>query len=135
MQAPIRVGIADDDPFMRVFLSRSLGRSPELRVVASADDGVEAVELACGGGIDVLVLDLEMPRMSGAEALRKIRALAPHVQVVVYSSLPASGHAAEMIRAGATAYLEKPSSPERMVQAIRQAHHVRQAFAPAGRPG
>jgi DNA-binding NarL/FixJ family response regulator len=127
VQDAIRIGIADDDAFMRVFLSRSLARSPEFHVVAAVGDGFAAVRLAQSGRIDVLLLDLEMPGMSGAVALEKVRALAPQVRVVIHSSLPEASKAADMIRSGATAYLEKPCTPDRMAQAIRHAHRLRHA--------
>jgi DNA-binding NarL/FixJ family response regulator len=127
VHGPIRVGIADDDEFVRIFLSRSLSRLPGLHVVAAVEDGEAAVRLTQTGHIDVLVLDLEMPIMPGTEALRRIRASAPQVGVVVHSSLPAETRGAEMLRAGAESYLEKPCTPERMLQAIRKAHERRRS--------
>ena len=57
----IRVGIADDDEFVRILLTGALGKSAQVRVVAAIENGEEAVELASSGQIDVLLLDVESP--------------------------------------------------------------------------
>lgn len=119
MQSRIRVGIADDDQMIRAALSRTVGGSAYLDLVATVEDGKAAVQLAQGGSIDVLILDVEMPEMTGRDALRHIRTLAPSVRVIMHSSLPAGSHAPAFLAAGAKAYLEKPCEASCMVQAIR----------------
>lgn len=121
MAFPIRVGIADDDPVVRATLHHALGKSTDVQVVGVVEDGAAAVLLAQTGEVDVLVLDLDMPKMSGREALRWIRALAPSVRVLIHSSAPASAAAPEMLDAGATAYLQKPCERDRLLQAVREA--------------
>src|SRR3954470_3599578 len=96
MQGPIRVGIADDDSFIRTSLIRLINTEADCRVVGAVDDGEPAVALAQSGAIDVLLLDLEMPRMNGVEARHRIRLLAPTVNVIVHSSRPAENIAAAM---------------------------------------
>ena len=121
MQGTIKVGIADDDHFVRAALTRSLRSFPDLVVVAAVEDGRPALEMAQSGAIDVLLLDIEMPGMDGRDVLNNIRIVAPHVRVVMYSSLPALMHAPTFLEAGATAYLEKPCDLARMAEAIREA--------------
>jgi two-component system, NarL family, invasion response regulator UvrY len=121
MRNAIRVGIADDDEVIRLTLARVLATVPELKVVASVDRAAPAVALAQSGGVDVLVLDLEMPGMGGFEALRLIRALAPNVRVIMHSSRRASEVEAQMLEGGATAYLQKPCDVQQMANAIRAA--------------
>lgn len=121
MRPTVRVGIADDDEIIRVTLSHALSKSPHLKVIAAVEDGEAAVRLALSGHIDVLVLDMDMPRMSGPEALRHIRDQAPAVKVIMHSSRAASKAAMDMKKAGATAYVEKASGPASVVQAILEA--------------
>ena len=121
MQGPVRVGIADDNPFIRILLTRLINSEAAFQVVGAVDDGAPAVALARSGAIDVLLLDLEMPTMNGVEALQHIRQLAPAVNVIVHSSRPAEDIAAAIRDAGAAAYLQKPCCFELMLQAIRDA--------------
>ena len=121
MPEVIRVGIADDDEVIRHVLKHGLGKSDDIHVVAAVEDGKAAVALAQTGQIDVLVLDVKMPVMNGSEALRLIRVLAPDVRVLMHSSEPASMCAAEMLHAGAAAYLQKPCDLRRMIAFIREA--------------
>jgi two-component system, NarL family, invasion response regulator UvrY len=118
MPFPIRVGIADDDPIIGITLRAALKKVTTVQVVAVVEDGAAAVQLAQSGAIDLLVLDMEMPAMTGPQALARIRAASPSVRVVILSSLPASMKAAEMEAAGACAYLEKPCNVPRLVQII-----------------
>jgi DNA-binding NarL/FixJ family response regulator len=117
----LRVAIADDDEIVRMTLSHLLGRSAGIRLVAAVDDGAAAVTLAQTGDVDVLILDLEMPGMHGWDALRMIRAVAPSVKVVIHSSRPASQYENQMLREGASAYLEKPCNLPGLLIAIRKA--------------
>lgn len=120
MQKCIRVGIADDDEIIRVVLIRALGTSEDLRVVAAVANGEEAVHLASSGRIDVLVLDVEMPGMTGAQALPIVRAVAPDVKVVMHSRRCAEQEQG-LLAAGAAACLAKPCAVTRMMEVIRRA--------------
>src|SRR4051812_43866002 len=121
MQGPIRVGIADDNRFIRTSLTRLINTEVDFRVVGAVGDGEPAVALAQSGDIDILLLDLDMPEMSGVEALQRVRQMAPAVNVIVHSSRPAEDIAPAMREAGAAAYLQKPCSFELMLQVIRDA--------------
>jgi DNA-binding NarL/FixJ family response regulator len=121
MTSCIKVGIADDDEFIRAMLRRLVGRAQDMQVVAAVEDGAEAVALADTGAINVLILDLEMPKMGGLEALRRIRRIAPDVRVIIHSSRPADRAATAMLDAGASAYLQKPCPFELLVQSVRDA--------------
>jgi DNA-binding NarL/FixJ family response regulator len=105
---------------IRTVLSHTLSKSPDLYVVAAVEDGEHAVRLARSGHIDVLVLDVEMPNMSGAEALPLIRRLAPAVLVVMHSSLSSAKHEARFRRDGAAAYVQKPCDIAHLVGVIRE---------------
>ena len=121
MAMPVRVGIADDDEVIRLILSIAMNSSPDVELVKSVEDGEAAVELARTGTIDVLVLDMEMPKMNGLEALGRIRVLAPWVRVILHSSLAGTLIGAEAIRAGAAAFIEKPCHPDEVIRAVCEA--------------
>ena len=110
MTSPVRVLVVDDSAFMRQVLTRILSADPEIRVVDTARDGLEAVAKACSLRPDVVTLDVEMPRLDGLAALERILAECP-CPVVMVSSLTQAG-AATTVRAlalGAVDFVAKPS--------------------------
>lgn len=111
MNEPIRVLVVDDSMFIRLTLARRLGEEPDLQVVGTASDGVEAIERVRELRPDVITLDIEMPRMDGLEALRRIMADQP-TPVVMLSTLTQKG-ARETFKAlayGAVDFVPKPST-------------------------
>lgn len=108
---PIKVLVVDDSAFMRYSLSQSLNDVAEIRVVGSARDGVEAMELIPKLQPDVVTLDVEMPRLDGLSTLRQIMANFP-CPVIMLSSLTKEG-AVETIQAltcGAVDFITKPTA-------------------------
>src|SRR5271169_5935694 len=87
---PVRVLVCDDSAFMRTAISRMIQSDPELVVIDTARDGVEALEKATKLDPDVITLDIEMPRMDGLTVLRKIMAEHPR-PVIMLSSLTQDG--------------------------------------------
>jgi DNA-binding NarL/FixJ family response regulator len=116
----LRVLICDDEPSLRTLLGIALGLEPDLEVVATAADGVEAVELAEQVRPDVVLLDLVMPRMDGLETLSELRKVAPAARVVVLSGLPESLMAKAVRDLGAAEFIEKGSDPATIAATIRQ---------------
>ena len=84
----MRVGIADDHPITRAALRAYLDQQEDIRVVAEATCGREAIDLVRTHPMDVLLLDLDMPGQSGIDALGMIKAKAEHVGVLVLSGYP-----------------------------------------------
>jgi DNA-binding NarL/FixJ family response regulator len=117
--APIRVLIADDQRVVRDGLTMLVGLIEGVEVVSTASDGVEAVELAQAERPDVVLMDLRMPRMEGAEATRHIRAGLPDTQVLVLTTYADDESLFPALRAGARGYLTKDASAEEIEQAIR----------------
>lgn len=115
----INVAIADDDPFVRAALREYLSGSPEFRIVGEAEDGDGALQLAEHSPVDVLLLDLSMPRVNGLEVLRRINAGAPRVGVVVLSAYPADSFDGEDAWTAVAAYLDKGCAPEEILQTVR----------------
>lgn len=110
----IRVLVAEDSAVAREYLVHLLESDPALEVVAVARNGAEAVELVGSLRPDVVVMDIEMPRMDGYEATRRImeRVPTPIVMVSAHSS-ELEGRAFEALRAGALVLLNKPAGPGR----------------------
>lgn len=125
MQEPaIRVLLVEDHAVVRKGL-RALLATPRFRidVVGEAADGVEAVALAQQLQPDVIVMDLEMPRMGGVAAIKSIKGENPQARVLVLTSFGEAERALEAVRAGAVGFLHKDSSPDDLVNAIRSVYH------------
>ncbi len=107
----VRVLIADDSLFMRHLLRRALERSPRIAVAGEARDGVEAVKMNAEVSPDVVVMDVEMPRLDGLSALARVMQEKP-VPVVMFSSLTSQGTQTtlEALSLGAVDFLPKPDS-------------------------
>jgi DNA-binding NarL/FixJ family response regulator len=118
-EAPIRVLIADDQRVVRDGLTMLVGLIDGVEVVGTAGDGMTAVESAARERPDVLLMDLRMPGMEGAEATRHIRASLPETQVLVLTTYADDESRFPALRAGARGYLTKDASAEEIEQAIR----------------
>lgn len=126
---PIRVLLADDHQIMRQGLAGLLEDEPDIEVVAEASDGMMAVEMTRETQPDVVVIDLNMPRLDGLEATKRILAEFPQVRVIGLSMHDAHDRADAMREAGAATYLTKGGPSEDLVAAIR-GHHDPAAASP-----
>ncbi|MCC7362119.1 MAG: response regulator transcription factor [Anaerolineales bacterium] len=126
---PIRVLIADDHPVFRFGLKALLGAAPDLEVTGEAADGEQAVALAANLQPDVVVMDLNMPGLSGLEATRQILQTSPHIGILVVTMFDDDSVFAAM-QAGARGYLLKGTEPEATVRAIRTVAHGEAIFSP-----
>jgi DNA-binding NarL/FixJ family response regulator len=115
----IRVLIADDQPVVRDGLAMLLGLIDDVEVVATAVDGVEALERACAERPDIVLMDLRMPRMEGAEATRQILASVPDTRVLVLTTYSDDEFLFPALQAGACGYLTKDATAEEIEHAIR----------------
>ena len=116
-----RVLIADDHHVVRAGLKALLSVTPDLDVVAEAADGREALELAIALEPDVVLMDLAMPVMDGAEATARIRDEVPCTQVVVLTGDGGNPLAELALEGGAITCLQKDAQPETITQAVRDA--------------
>ena len=116
----IRVVIADDHAMVREGLRSLIDCQPGLSVVGEASDGSEAVERAKELHPDVLVLDLSMPRVGGAEAADIITRECPGVKVVALTMHEERSYVSRLLRAGASGYVLKRTVSSELVRAIRQ---------------
>jgi len=127
----IEILIADDHRILREGLCALLRGHSDIRVVAEADDGAEAVRLAAEVSPDVVVMDVAMPRVNGVEATRQILAQNPAIKVVILSLYSADRPlVAEAFRAGASGYLPKEASFDELATAIRSVMHGKVYISP-----
>jgi len=114
-----RILLADDHALLRRGLRLILDAEPDLVVVGEASDGREAVELATAGGIDLLIMDIAMPRMTGIQAAREIRERAPEVRVLMLSMYDNEQYFFEALSAGASGYVLKSGADRDLIEAVR----------------
>ena len=126
----IRVMIVDDHSMVRRGLATILKVRPDLELVAEASNGHEAIELCHQFQPDVVLMDLVMPEMSGAEATQLIIDQCPNTQVIALTSFQEKELVREALQAGAISYLLKNVSAENLAAAIREAHSGRSTLAP-----
>jgi DNA-binding NarL/FixJ family response regulator len=118
-RAPIRVLIADDQRVVREGLSMLIGLIDGVEVIGAAGDGIEAVERAHSTRPDIVLMDLRMPRLEGADATREIRTTLPATQVLVLTTYADDASLFPALQAGAHGYLTKDASAGEIEQAIR----------------
>ena len=123
----VKVLVADDHPVVRHGLLSLLSTARDIEVLATARDGVEAVELAAGCRPDVVLMDLSMPRMNGAEATEAIVAGDAGARVVVLTAFGDRECLDRAVAAGACAYVLKDAAPAALLAAIRRAAGKRSA--------
>lgn len=116
--APFRTVLADDVFDLRFMVKLALERSGRFQVVAEAENGDEAVEMAKAHQPDLVLLDVSMPVKDGLEALPHIRMVSPGTKVVMLSGFEASRLAATALESGASAYLEKGIPPRELVSEL-----------------
>lgn len=121
MQDPITVMIVDDHEMVRHGAAGYLEAQEDIRVVAEADSGEEAVRLVREHIPDVVLMDLVMPGMDGVEATRKVKDISPRTHIIVLTSYHQDEHIFPALQAGAISYLLKDVKAEELVDAIRRA--------------
>lgn len=126
----IRILLADDHMLVREGTRQLLEREPDLEVVAEADNGQQAVELAAKLRPDVAVLDAAMPGVNGVEAARRIKATCPDTALLILSAYDSDAYLFAALEAGATGYLLKSSPAQELVRAVRTVHAGGSALHP-----
>jgi NarL family two-component system response regulator LiaR len=122
---PIRVMIVDDHLMVRDGLRVFLSVYEDIKVVAEADDGEQAVVLCRGVMPDVILMDLLMPNMDGFEAIRRIRSEDESIQVIALTSFAEKDLVEKAFRAGAISYLIKDVHSDKLAETIREANRGR----------
>jgi NarL family two-component system response regulator LiaR len=115
----LTVLIADDHPLVREALHRALDVEEDMKVVAEANDGEEAVKLASELKPDVAVMDIVMPKLNGIEATRKIKEIAPDIAILILTAYDDDEYVLGLLDAGAAGYLLKSARGRDLAGAIR----------------
>jgi two-component system, NarL family, invasion response regulator UvrY len=142
MGAELQVLLVDDHAVVREGYHRLLERTPDIRVAAEADNGEEAYRLFCERPIDVVVMDISLPGISGLEATRRMLARSPQARVLIFSMNEDPMFVSRALQAGARGYVTKASAPDVLVEAVRAvangrpyiSHDVAQQLALQGLP-
>jgi len=127
---PIRVVLADDHAVVRKGIKEFLEEEGDVVVVAEAVDGEEAVSLVAEHRPDVAVLDVQMPKMTGVEATRCVKARWPDVRVLVLTAYDDDPYIFALLQAGASGYVLKTASSEELIEAVRAVHRGESALSP-----
>jgi NarL family two-component system response regulator LiaR len=131
MKTTIRLLIADDHGIVRKGIKALLATEKDMQVVGEAENGAEAVQKAATLRPDVVLMDLVMPEMDGIEATRRITAEQPETRILVLTSFAADDKVFPAVKAGALGYLLKDSTPDQLLEAIRQVHRGEPSLEPS----
>jgi len=119
---PIRVSIVEDNRGTRESLAELLGRSSALRCVGAHPDGEQALESIPAEHPDVVLMDINLPGMSGVECVGHLKAQMPKLQVLMLTTYEESELIFDSLRKGASGYLLKNMPPKEILQAVEQVH-------------
>jgi DNA-binding NarL/FixJ family response regulator len=111
----IRIAIVDDHAIVRTGLRQFFSEQVDFRVTAEGASGKEALDIARGGDVDVMLMDLSMPDQGGVDALAAIKARFPELPVLILSGYPETHYATTMLRQGAAGFLNKECDPEELL--------------------
>lgn len=131
-RAPTRIQVllADDHPIVREGIRAVLAGEPELEVVGEAADGLEVIELARRLAPNVVLMDINMPRMNGLEATVALLKSQPGLRVLVLTMHRNKEYLLEVIRCGAHGYILKDAAPVQLITAIKNVARTGSYFAP-----
>jgi DNA-binding NarL/FixJ family response regulator len=127
-----RILLADDHEVVRYGLRMVLDAQPDLEVVAEASDGAEAVGVAVTESIDLAILDISMPRMTGLHAAHELKRHRPDIRVLILSMHENERYLYEALRVGASGYVVKTVADCELVEACRAAMRGEQFLYPGG---
>ncbi|MFG3707350.1 response regulator [Micromonospora sp. NPDC047670] len=125
----VRVMVVDDHPMWREGVARDLTEAGHV-VVATSGEGRQAVRVAAATRPDVVVLDLQLPDVSGVEVIRGLRAVLPQVRVLMLSASGEQQSVLDAVKAGATGYLVKSAAPAEFLDAVRRTAAGEPVFTP-----
>lgn len=128
---PIRVILADDHAVVRKGIREFLEETGAIVVSAEAGDGEEALRLITAEPPDVAILDIQMPKLSGVEVTRRLRARLPHLRILILTAYDDDPYIFALLHAGANGYVLKTASSEELVRAVLTVHAGGSALDPA----
>lgn len=127
----IRIMIEDDHPLMIDGIKTTLANSPEVEIVADAGNGYEVLkQLENGLEVDVILMDINMPKLDGLDCTRKVTRAFPGIRVIALSQYSEKRFVKRMLKYGAGGYLLKDSSRDDLIEAIQKVHNGEKYFSP-----
>jgi DNA-binding NarL/FixJ family response regulator len=130
MNNKIRILVVDDHHVVRQGLVALLKLMPDIEVVGEAADGLQAVQLHRGLNPDITLMDLQLPKLGGVDAINRIRASTPNARFIVLTTFDGDEDIYRAIQAGAKAYLLKGMTTEELLAAIHAVHEGKTRIAP-----
>ena len=127
----IRILIVDDQDIIRHGLTLIIERQPDMAVIGQAADGEEAMRRARESKPNIVLMDIQMPKMNGIRATRTITKELPNTRVIILTTYDVNGYVFDGIRAGARGYLLKDTSAEKLQEVIRSVHRGESQIDPA----
>lgn len=115
----LRILLAEDHRILREGLKRLIDEQPNMEVVGEADNGITAWQKTKELEPDIVLMDISMPRLNGAEATIKIKELCPNVKIVALTGHRASAYLNEVLKAGASGYVLKQAAIDELIEAIQ----------------
>src|SRR5689334_1646312 len=115
----IRILIADDHAIVRAGLKQFIAEEQDMTVAGEATTGAEAVAFVRASDCDVVLLDIAMPDTNGVDTLRQLKQIKPALPVLILSGCPEKQYALNLLRTGASGYINKETASEQIVAAIR----------------
>lgn len=114
----IRVALVDDEPLVRAGLVAIVDSDPELDVIGEAEDGAEAIDLAARTCLDVVIMDVHMPRLDGLEATKLMMVKQEPPRVLILTTFDSDDYVFEALRSGADGFVLKRAQPEELIRAV-----------------
>ncbi|MCX4549142.1 response regulator transcription factor [Streptomyces sp. NBC_01387] len=127
----IRVMLVDDQVLLRTGFRMVLAAQPDMEVVAEAGDGAEAIDILRTSAVDVVLMDVRMPRLDGVEATRQICAQPNAPKVLILTTFDLDEYAFSGLKAGASGFMLKDVPPAELLAAIRSVHSGDAVVAPS----
>ena len=127
--SPIRILVADDHPVVRKGVAALIGSQSDMNVVGEASNGREAIQQFRAQHPDITLMDIQMPVMSGLDALLAIRDEAPEARIIMLTTYSGDAQVLRAIKAGARGYLLKSSLHEELLASIRAVHAGKKAIS------
>src|SRR5690348_18454629 len=115
-----KILVADDHPIVRSGLKRVIDEQPDMRVVAEASDGADAVKQALAGEVDLAILDVSMPKTTGIQAADELHKRKPELKLLMLSMYDSEQFLFESLKAGASGYVLKSDADHDIVDAVRR---------------